>query len=104
MQASRVQSKMLSSCNLQLFAGNHLVCRRVRASQGCSRHLCQEQIHFHNQPRAEIPELLMDVDAFLQVNATDTSLTLSLLGETPLRCATPVTPHSLHKSQITRCF
>lgn len=81
MQVSPVSFKMLSSCNLQLFAGNRLLCQRVRTSQGCSRHLCQERIHFHNQPRAEIPELLIDVDAFLQVNATDTSLTLSLLGE-----------------------
>lgn len=76
------------SCNLQLFAGNRLLCR---TSQGCSRHLCQEEIHFHYQPRAEIPELLMDVDAFLQVNATDTSLTLSLPRETPsLCCASPL--------------
>lgn len=96
---------MLSSCNLQLLAGNCLLCQRVRASQGRSRRLCQEQIHFHNQPRAEIPELFIDVDAFLQVNATNTSLTLSLLGETPsLPCAT-LLPHILHtKTRLQGVF
>lgn len=54
-----------------------------------------------DQPRAEIPKLAVDVDAFLKVNAADTTLILSLHGETDAlyRAFSPIS----HKEQIIRC-